>query len=51
MIRDGEGTIRWMNVTAYLKTRKDRESRQIVFAGEQLDAGAVERARERHLTG
>ncbi len=49
VIRDGEGTIRWMNLTAYLKTRPDKESRQIVFAGERLDADAVERVRDRHL--
>ena len=49
VIRDGEGTIRWMNVTAYLKTRRNKKSRQIVFDGEKLDAGAVWRARDRHL--
>ncbi len=49
VIRDGEGTIRWMNLTAYLKTRKDKKSRQIVFTGEKLDAAAVLKARERHL--
>ena len=51
VIRDAEKTIRWMNVTAYLKTRKDKKSRQIVFDGEKLDADAVLRARERHLPG
>ncbi len=49
VIRDAEKTIRWMNVTAYLKTRKDKKSRQIIFDGEQLDAAAVLRARDRHL--
>ncbi len=34
-------TIRWMNVTRYLKNRKDKTSRQIVFEGEKLDANAV----------
>ncbi len=51
VIRDSEGTIRWMNLSAYLKTRPDKDSRQIIFDGEALDADAVRRARERHLPG
>jgi small GTP-binding protein len=39
--RTGEETIRWMNVTRYLKSRKDKTSRQIVFEGERLDRQAV----------
>jgi len=39
--RTGEETIRWMNVTRYLKSRKDKTSRQIVFEGERLDKQAV----------
>jgi Domain of unknown function (DUF4365) len=42
----GGETIRWMNVTRYLKDRKDKASRQIVFAGEKLDAPAVWRVRD-----
>jgi hypothetical protein len=34
--RTGEQTIRWMNVTCYLKNRKDKKSRQIIFDGEPL---------------
>lgn len=45
--RSGEGTIRWMNVTRYLKNRKDKTSRQIVFEGERLDMQAVWRLRDR----
>lgn len=37
----GEETIRWMNVTRYLKERQDKRSRQIVFTGEKLDRNAV----------
>lgn len=37
----GEETIRWMNVTRYLKERSDKASRQIVFTGEKLDRNAV----------
>ena len=37
----GDASIRWMNVTRYLKERKDKASRQIVFSGEKLDAPAV----------
>jgi hypothetical protein len=42
-----EGTIRWMNVTRYLKKRKDKTSRQIVFAGERLDMQALWKLRDR----
>jgi WD40 repeat protein len=45
--RSGEETIRWMNVTRYLKNRKDKTSRQIVFEGERLDMQAVWRLRDR----
>jgi hypothetical protein len=34
-----------MNVSAYLRAREDRESKQIVFDGERLDAAAVHRVR------
>ena len=44
--RSGE-TIRWMNVTRYLKDRKDKERRQIVFEGERLDMQAVWKLRDR----
>jgi len=43
----GEETIRWMNVTRYLKDRKDKTSRQIVFEGERLDMQAVWKLRDR----
>lgn len=45
--RSGEETIRWMNVTRYLKSRKDKTSRQIVFEGERLDMQAVWKLRDR----
>lgn len=44
-----EGTIRWMNLTAYLKTRRNKKSRQIVFEGETLKAPAIWLARDRYL--
>ena len=44
--RSGEETIRWMNVTRYLKNRKDKTSRQIVFEGEKLDMEAVWKVRD-----
>jgi len=37
----GQQVIRWMNVTRYLKARKDKKCRQIIFAGEKLDMEAV----------
>jgi GTPase SAR1 family protein/RNase P subunit RPR2 len=42
-----EGSIRWMNVTRYLKNRKNKASRQIVFEGERLDMQAVWKLRDR----
>ena len=42
----GHQVIRWMNVTHYLKTRKDRKSRQILFTGEKLDMEAVWKVRD-----
>src|SRR3954447_21379848 len=45
--RSGEETIRWMNVTRYLKERKDKKSRQIIFEGERLDMQAVWKLRDR----
>jgi hypothetical protein len=48
VIRDPEGTIRWMNATRYLKGRK-RKGRQIIFQGERLDAPAVWRVRDEYF--
>ncbi len=45
VIRDAEETIRWMNLTRYLKGRRDKTSRQIVFEGEKLNSEAVCRLR------
>ena len=39
-------TIRWMNVTRYLKKRRNKKSRQIIFDGEKLDVEAVWRLRD-----
>jgi WD40 repeat protein/RNase P subunit RPR2 len=39
-------TIRWMNVTQYLKNRKDQENKQILFTGEKLDMEAVWKVRD-----
>ena len=35
-----------MNVTEYLKKRKSKKSRQIIFDGEKLDMAAVWRVRD-----
>jgi WD40 repeat protein/RNase P subunit RPR2 len=43
----GQQVIRWMNVTRYLKTRRDKTSRQIIFDGEKLDMEAVWKVRDR----
>ena len=42
----GQQVIRWMNVTRYLKARKDKKSRQIIFHGEKLDMEAVWKVRD-----
>ncbi|HKR22586.1 MAG TPA: DUF4365 domain-containing protein, partial [Pyrinomonadaceae bacterium] len=42
----GAQTIRWMNVTRYLKERSDKKSRQILFTGEKLDMKAVWKVRD-----
>lgn len=42
----GQQVIRWMNVTRYLKARKDKKSRQIIFQGEKLDMEAVWKVRD-----
>ena len=41
-----EQTIRWMNVTKYLKNRSDKQRRQIVFDGEALTMKAVWQLRD-----
>ncbi len=46
VIRDEEETIRWMNLTRYLKDRKEKASRRIVFEGEKLDFEAIWRLRD-----
>jgi hypothetical protein len=47
VIRQSDETIRWMNVTRYLKKRKNKQSRQIIFDGEKLNATAVWQARDK----
>ncbi|HEU4834242.1 MAG TPA: DUF4365 domain-containing protein [Pyrinomonadaceae bacterium] len=42
----GAQAIRWMNVSGYLRNRKDKKSRQIVFEGEKLDMEAVWKVRD-----
>jgi small GTP-binding protein len=46
VIRDRDETIRWMNITRYLKEREDKRSKRIVFDGERLDAPAIWRVRD-----
>lgn len=43
---NGSQNIRWMNVTRYLKNRRDKSCRQIVFDGEKLDTMVVWRVRD-----
>lgn len=46
VIRDAEETIRWMNITRYLKERGNTQNWQIVFNGEKLEAREVWRIRD-----
>jgi GTPase SAR1 family protein/RNase P subunit RPR2 len=48
VIRDAEGTIRWMNATRYLKGR-GLQNRRLIFDGERLDAPAVWRVRDEYF--
>ena len=45
----GQEIIRWMNVTRYLRNRKDKKSRQIIFEGEKLDMEAVWKVRDAYF--
>jgi len=45
----GGQAIYWTNVTRYLKQRKEKRSRQIVFSGEKLDMEAVWRVRDEYI--
>jgi GTPase SAR1 family protein len=49
VIRDGEGVIRWMNLSRYLRERTPSTSRQIVFDGEKLDFDTVWRLRDHFI--
>ena len=49
VIRDAEKTIRWMNVSEYLRDRPDKESRQIVFEGSELTTEEIWLVRDRLL--
>jgi hypothetical protein len=42
----GQQVIRWMNVTRYLKARKDKRSPQVIFTGEKFDMEAVWKVRD-----
>jgi hypothetical protein len=42
----GQEIVRWMNVTHYLRNRKDKKSRQVIFEGEKLDMEAVWKVRD-----
>ena len=41
----GQQVIRWMNVTRYLKSRKDKKKLQIVFDGEKHEMEAMWKVR------
>ncbi|MCP3994260.1 MAG: DUF4365 domain-containing protein [bacterium] len=41
--------IRWMNISEYLRTRRNKKSRQIVFNGKRLDAAAIQTVRSQYI--
>jgi hypothetical protein len=45
----GQEIIRWMNVMRYLKNRKGKKSRQVIFEGEKFDMEAVWKVREAYF--
>ncbi len=51
VIRTSDGRIRWMDVSAYLKTNRTARGdvRQVVFEGEMFDAMSVRRWRDKVL--
>jgi len=51
VIRNSEGEVRWMDLSAYLKRASagGKTVRQIVFAGERFDAVSVQNWRRRVL--
>ncbi|WP_298242196.1 TIR domain-containing protein [uncultured Bradyrhizobium sp.] len=51
VIRGEDDKIRWMNLTRYLKERKDKTSRQIVFDGDELNFESVWRVRDSLFLG
>ncbi|MHC4476366.1 MAG: DUF4365 domain-containing protein [Planctomycetota bacterium] len=44
--RRSDGVIRWMNVTEYLRTRKDKKSAQVVFEGEPFTMHTLRQLRD-----
>ncbi|MHC4459428.1 MAG: DUF4365 domain-containing protein, partial [Planctomycetota bacterium] len=49
--RRSDGVIRWMNVSEYLRKRKDKEKKQIVFEGEPFTVHTLRKLRDEYLGG
>jgi DNA-directed RNA polymerase subunit RPC12/RpoP len=49
VVRDAEKNIRWMNITDYLRTRQDKESKQVRFRGELLTLTSIWNVRDRYF--
>jgi small GTP-binding protein len=47
--RRSDGVIRWMNVSEYLRKRKDKEKKQIVFEGEPFTVYTLLELRDKYL--
>ena len=49
VIRDSKSKVRWMNITKYLKTRKDKSNQQIIFTGSTFNVKSIWRVRDKLL--
>jgi hypothetical protein len=49
VIRTSDGTIRWMNVTEYLRKQEPKQVKQIVFKGEPFTFSALVRLRDKFI--
>ena len=49
MHRRSDGVIRWVNVSEYLRKRKDKKEKKVVFEGEPFTVYTLLKARDEYL--
>jgi hypothetical protein len=47
--RRSDGVIQWMNVSEYLRKRKDKQEKKVVFKGEPFTVYTLLKARDEYL--